>query len=261
MKLALVSLNQIWEDKVSNLNCCRHYISEARDFGAEMVIFPEMTLSGFSFNVDKMAEDTENSESVKAFSSLAREFHTGIIFGMSAKTESGFQNQAIIIDDVGKVISRYAKVHPFSMAGEDRVFQSGSFLAGGHFHGVNFGLSICYDLRFPELFSALAQHHEILVVIANWPAARVDHWNTLLKARAIENQVFMVGVNRVGHDGKGLDYEKSSTIYDANGSKLMPLHSREELEIYEIDTSLTGQLKKTLNSVADRRPELYRAWL
>lgn len=257
MRIALVSLNQSWEDKKANLDLCEIYTQKASDQNVDLIVFPEMTLTGFSNNIDLTAEDFENSETVKSFSILAKEFKIGIVFGMVAKDTNKALNKSIFVDKHGKVLGDYSKVHPFSFAGEDKYFNAGSKLSVVHFENINIGLTICYDLRFPELYSGLAKHCDLIVNIANWPSKRVDHWNTLLKARAIENQLFIAGVNRTGIDDNGLEYYESSNVFNANGESLN-FEKIDTMKVYAIKEDGTRKFKEKFNTTSDRKVKFYK---
>ncbi len=258
MKIALVSLNQKWEDKKANLQRCAELTKKAKLVGAELIIFPEMTLTGFSMNTTSSEEDAENSPTIKAFSEMASLNQISVFAGVVLKSESKPSNVFITFSADGKEQTRYAKIHPFSFAKENEYFKSGSWLAKIAMSEFTFGLSICYDLRFPELYSALANDCDVLVNIANWPKRRVDHWRTLLKARAIENQVFVIGVNRVGIDANGLEYEHSSLIANSNGEFLQPFLSESEIDVYEISKQDLIDFRKSFSTRQDRRSEFYR---
>ena len=260
MKTALVSLNLIWENKEENLNLCKQYIKNSSNKSVDLIIFPEMTLTGFSNNVALTAENYENSESINAFSLLAKKFNIGIVFGVVIESDNKGLNQAIFIDKNGEIIGEYSKVHPFSFAGEDKCFDAGSNLCVIKFMGMNIGLTICYDLRFPELYSGLATKCDLIVNIANWPSKRIEHWNSLLKARAIENQLFIAGVNRIGTDGIGLEYTESSKLFNANGEQLN-FEQTNDMKIYEIDKNWTKEFKEKFNTTTDRKIDFYKGIL
>lgn len=257
MKIALVSLNQVWEDKKTNLDLCEKYIQKASDKNVDLIVFPEMTLTGFSNNIGLTAEDFENSETIQSFSLLAKQFNIGIIFGVVIQDENKALNKSIFIDSNGNVLGDYSKMHPFSFAGENKFFNAGNRLLTINFKGINFGLTICYDLRFPELYGALGKQTDVIINIANWPAKRFEHWDTLLKARAIENQIFVVGVNRTGVDGNGLEYIESSKIFNANGERL-EFDDYEDMKIYKIDINWTKEFKTKFNTTNDRRINFYK---
>ena len=261
MNIALVSLNQAWENKDINIQACREFIQSAKVKNAELVIFPEMTLTSFSMNTKITAEEKARSETAALFRKLAMEFQIAIIFGVVFRDGSKATNNALMIDNGGIVRCEYSKIHPFSFAGEDEFFNGGNRISYGKLDQMTLGLTICYDLRFPELYSALAKHCNIIINIANWPAKRVDHWNILLKARAIENQCLIVGVNRVGKDGSGLEYIKSTQIINPDGELMKPCYSENELDIFEIDTGDIDQFKKSFSTVQDRKIDFYKSIL
>lgn len=257
MKIALVSFNQVWEDKEANLLLCKNYLKEAVNNDVDLIVFPEMTLTGFSTNIEKIAEDINSSNTIKNFQSLSKQYGIAIHFGVVVSDEDKALNKSCFIDNHGELISEYSKIHPFSFADEDKFYNHGNALSIVDFKGYKIGLSICYDLRFPELYSALAQESDIIINIANWPKKRVDHWNTLLKARAIENQTFIIGVNRTGIDGNGLEYEESSNIFNANGEQLNS-EKINEMKIFKIDKNWTQLFKNNFSTFKDRNTELYK---
>lgn len=257
MKLALVSLNQIWEDKKANLLLCEKYIEQASKKSVALVVFPEMTLSGFSNNISLTAEEFQSSQTIEAFSALAKKFNIAIIFGVVIQNGAKALNKSVFVNRSGDVVGSYAKIHPFSFAGEDRYFNAGEKLSVVNFEGMNIGLSICYDLRFPELYTALAKRSDIIINIANWPSKRVEHWSTLLKARAIENQLFIAGVNRIGIDNNALEYVQSTNIFNANGDK-EECEEMDDMKIFEIEKSWTEHFKERFNTTNDRKIEFYK---
>lgn len=261
MRVALVSLNQVWENKGENLQACRHFVQRAKAQGAELVIFPEMTLTAFSMSISNTAEDSGSSATVESFKGLAREFQIAILFGVVYVDGNKATNNAVLIDSSGAVKASYRKIHPFAFAGEDKAFNGGIEIISVQFGDMKIGLTICYDLRFPEIYSALGNQCDLIVNIANWPARRVNHWNTLLKARAIENQVFMVGVNRTGVDGNGLEYQRSSQVINPNGDLLEPLFSEDEMDLFEITPSFISQFRQSFSTRQDRKPALYKSIL
>lgn len=258
MKIALISLDQEWENKEANLRRCQKLIESAAALGAELVIFPEMTLTGFTLDLDASTEDADNSPTIERFAELAKEYGLALVAGVVIKSKDETKNTLVAFDNLGLEQVRYAKIHPFSFAGEDHLFQSGDRLARMRLGQFTLGFSICYDLRFPELYTALARDCDVLVNIANWPQRRVHHWRTLLQARAIENQTYVVGVNRVGSDGNGLAYEASSMVVDANGETVAPVFSERELDIVEIHEADLANFRNGFSTRPDRKPDLYR---
>jgi len=257
MKIALVSLNQVWEDKKANLELCKEYVEKAAHNNVELMMFPEMTLTGFSNNIAFTAECLLNSPTIQEFSLLAKKFNMGLVFGVVLQDKMKALNKAVFVNNHGEVLESYTKIHPFSFAGEDRFFNAGNKLSNLYFKGINFGLTICYDLRFPELYSALATQTDVIINIANWPSKRVEHWDILLKARAIENQTFIIGVNRTGTDGHNLEYKESSHVFNANGQAL-EYEQIDSMKIYIIDKYWTKEFREKFNTINDRKVAFYK---
>jgi predicted amidohydrolase len=260
MKIALVSLNQIWEDKKANLLLCEEYIKKANLKGIDLIIFPEMTLTGFSTSIQDTSEHEDQSKTIDNFKAFARQYGIAILFGVVIKKNKRALNKSIFMGDQGNILGEYVKIHPFSFSGEGDYFDAGNSLSIVKYKDLNIGLSICYDLRFPELYSALAKKSDIIINIANWPKKRIDHWSALLKARAIENQIFIIGVNRTGVDGNNLEYIDSSCVYNANGG-LMPSNSVGYMHIYQIEKQWQEDYKNTFNTVRDRKIQFYKGVL
>lgn len=259
MKVALISLDQKWEDKARNMQRCAELAVRAAACGVDLVVFPEMTLTGFTMNTQLSSEDPGQSPSLTAFSALAKEYGISLVIGLVMSNGSKAANTLVAFSDDGIEQARYVKIHPFSLAGEDRFFQAGNKLAKMQMPEFKLGFSICYDLRFPELYSSLAKDCEVLVNIANWPKRRIMHWKTLLQARAIENQAYVIGVNRIGVDGNGLEYERSSVIVNANGEFIEPVLTEGEMDIFEISRQELLDFRRGFSTQQDRLPDLYRA--
>lgn len=258
MKLAVVSLNSIWEDKQANLEEVGRIVQSLNQ-KAEYIIFPEMSLTGFSVSNLALAEDFENSNSIRAIQKLAKEYQVNIVFGLMISKEDKKYNSCIAVNNKGEITGNYEKIHLFSYSGEDSLISGGTELKSIDWEG-GWGLSICFDLRFPELYQELSKENLILINIANWPKARVGHWRTLLNARAIENQSFMVGVNRTGVDGNGLEYEESSCVFSPMGEKLEHLETFEEVKIFDLNLDEVIQYRKNFPIKKDRRNDIYRCF-
>ena len=257
MTIASVSLNQIWEDKASNLIFCEEYIKYASKEKVDLIVFPEMTLTGFSTNISLIAEDEQNSKSILQFRNLAKKYNIAIVFGLAIQDGSKALNKSIFIDNKANIKANYSKMHPFSFSGEDKYFNGGNDLEIINLNDMNIGLTICYDLRFPELYSSLSKQSDLIINIANWPKKRVDHWNILLKARAIENQLFIIGVNRTGKDKNNLEYQESTNAYNANGESLK-FDSFKDMKIFKINKIFTTNFKRKFHTINDRKIELYK---
>ena len=258
MLIALASLNQTWEDKVENLLSCEVLFHKARKNNAQLIIFPEMTLTGFSMNTNLIAEDSKKSPTVESFKSLAKKFEMGVIFGVVFKHGKKAVNKSIFLNTSGQILGEYTKIHPFSFSGEDALFDAGKEIIVVKFEFIRIGLTICYDLRFPEIYSAIGKKSDLIVNIANWPARRIKHWSILLKARAIENQVFVAGVNRTGTDVNENFFTKSSAMVSPDGKVLKPIYSEENIEIFEVDIDYLREYKSKFSTTQDRKPEFYK---
>ena len=263
MRIALISLDQRWHDKDANFAGCDSLVMEARVHQCELVVFPEMTLTGYSLDVDTITEEVVGSLTVARFGELARRAGVGIVFGACLRDASTGRprNQLCLAQADGTSRPVYAKVHPFSFAGEDRVLEPGDCFGVVHLGALTLGASICYDLRFPEMYAAMAPHCNAAVVIASWPAARVAHWRILLVARAIENQFYMLGVNRIGSDGNGLRYEKSTLAVSPAGDVLAPIVRGAQMDIYDVDPALVDRYRRDFPTVRDKRRSLYEQFL
>jgi omega-amidase len=256
MRIALVSLDQAWEDKVKNRKRVSKDVEIAASAGAELVVFPEMTLTGYSMAVNTIAEDPIQSETVNFFREMALG-EIAIAFGVVHSQNVKCSNKLMVVDTEGDVLADYTKIHPFSHAGEQKSFEAGNELVLFRLNGVSIGCTICYDLRFPAVYQALAYDCDLVLNIASWPHSRIDAWDTLLRARAIENQMFMIGVNRTGVDCNGLVYAKSSAVYDPWGQSIRPAITIGTLDIFEIDVSQVSEARRALPLIVDRRNNLY----
>lgn len=263
MRIALVSLDQRWQEKDANFLRCANFAREARDQGCELTIFPEMTLTGYSLDMAAVGEPEVGSSTLARFSGLAREIGHTIAFGacLINPATGRPRNQFCLAYPDGTSRAIYAKVHPFSFASEDEALEAGGAISTASAGKLKFGASICYDLRFPELYSAMVPDCNAAIAIANWPVKRVAHWRALLVARAIENQFYMLGVNRIGSDGNGLSYEKSSCVVAPDGTLLEPILAGEELDIYDLDPEAADRYRAEFPTVRDKRYSLYRELL
>lgn len=258
MRIVTVSLNQAWEDKESNIKQIQRLMLDISPFKPDLVVFPEMTLTAFTMNVEDMAEDYASSSTIEFFSNLAKSNNTAIAFGVIIKTQKKPTNNLIIVSNGGNVLARYEKIHPFSYSGETDYYSKGGKVVCLKLNEFTLGLTICYDLRFPELYQSLSRHCDVLLNIANWPTKRVADWRLLLHARALENQCYMIGVNRTGVDGKGLEYEKSSSVIDPMGKDVESIPLSDIIDVYDIGKETIVSYRESFPVKKDRRVELYK---
>lgn len=216
--VTLVQANQIWEDKEANYRNYSNILKSIKQ-PTDLIILPEMFDTGFSMNI-QLAETWEKNASFDYLLELSAEYNAAIYTSMMVKIEDIIFNRGVFIFPTGK-IETYDKRKSFSLGGEDKYYTPGNTETIVNFRDWKINLQICYDLRFPEI----ARNYEIdgipkydlLLYVANWPTTRIEHWNILLKARAIENQSYVIGVNRFGQDGHNLLYSGNSSIIDPLG--------------------------------------------
>lgn len=260
MKVALGQLQLCWEDKRANLEKVEKYLTLLEKRETDLFLLPEMSLTGFSMHTEKTKE-TEK-ETVGQIHRLARRYGTAIGVGWVKDSGELCENHYSIVTPKGEILD-YAKLHPFRVAGETEYFQGGASLPVCEYRDFRMGVQICYDLRFPEPFQLLSGRSELIVVPANWPAARSEHWKCLLKARAIENLVYVAGVNCAGESG-GLFYSGDSGIYAPDGTILkgesicLPESCPEErVQIFELENDVY-RYRECFPMKEDRREDLYK---
>jgi len=263
MRVALVSLNQHWLNKDINFARCVEFVQQARQLKCELIIFPEMTLTGYSLDVSQIAENEKSSNTLKRFSELAYQEGINIIFGACLIDGISHRpaNHFCLALKTGESSAIYKKIHPFSFTGEDDIFAAGNYLKVSKLGTMNFVPTICYDLRFPELYAVMSSYCNAAIVIANWPSQRISHWRTLLTARAIENQFYMFGVNRTGMDGNQLLYEKSSFAINPDGNILEGESYSNEFDVYKFDSEIAMSCRDNFPTVRDKRYSLYKYFL
>jgi len=235
VKIALVQLDIEWESKKANFRNAEAFITQASHAGCDIVVLPEMFNTGFSMNIAAIAED-EKGETASVLSRLATQNNINLIAGYAVNSsDSGRgRNQAVVYNRKGKLLATFSKMHAFSFANEDQYFTAGDKIVTFDIEGMSSSVFICFDLRFPEVFRPIAKTVQAIFVIANWPATRIEHWEALLRARAIENQCFVIGVNRIGRDGHGIHYPGKSKIFGPLGNEVCSGSENEEFLIGEI---------------------------
>ena len=228
LKLALVQTDNRWQDIDGNLSELSNKLIKL-DKSAEVIILPELFSTGFTMEAKKVAESM-NGKGVHWMLSLAKEKQC-LVLGSLLIVESGVYYNRLIAAFPDGVIKHYDKRHLFSFAGEDAVFTAGQERLIINYKGFKIYPLICYDLRFP-VWSRNTEEIDLLVYVANWPDARMLAWDTLLKARAIENLCYVAGVNRVGVDNNQLVYVGHTSAYDAMGASLLNSKPSQEAIYY-----------------------------
>lgn len=270
LRVGVTELNIGFENREEAKKCCLEVMEEASANGVELLVFPEMTLTGFTMRPWLYAEswDADNiPDSVSFFMENSRKYKMQMAFGyiravmadsdkMDDETKEPVYENRLVLVDGENVVLDYAKIHPFSYSGEDKVYRAGEKLVQAQVKDIRIGGYICYDLRFPEIFSAMRDQYEAIMVIANWPETRAEQWKTLLKARAIENQAYVIAVNRVG-DGDGLHYIPGSHVYDWLGRDVS-IRVSEKLRVADIDPGAVRHARTEFPQTNDRKNTFYK---
>ena len=252
MRIAALQSDIAWEDPQSNFEHLRPWVKAAAAAGARLLLLPEMFAYGFSMATNRIAEPVEGP-STRFLRQEAQE-HGLWIAGSIPELEPGDENPhntLLLVSPEGEA-HRYRKIHPFTYAGEHESYRAGKDFVTVEIEGLRATLFICYDLRFADEFWATAHNTDVYLVAANWPEPRRHHWQTLLLARAIENQAYVVGVNRVGSGG-GLRYTGDSRIIDPMGNILAAGSEGETLLIAEVDPQVVATTRQSFPFLQDRR--------
>jgi predicted amidohydrolase len=251
MKVALVQHDIVWEDAAATREHVRPMIAKAAADGARVIVLSEMFATGFSMQPERIAED-EGGPSEQFLVDQAAEHDAYLIGSLAQRGADGhYRNNAIVAAPDGRV-QRYAKIHPFGFAGEDKHYTAGDRFLTVEIDSFRMSIFVCYDLRFADEFWALADRTDAYVVVANWPEPRREHWQTLLRARAIENQAYVIGVNRVGAV-KDLMHAGDSAVIDPLGRVVAQCPSGEAVVTTDIDTATVSHTRTTLPFLRDRR--------
>ena len=250
LNITLLQPNIIWEVPQANLERFSEMLAPIDN--TDLIVLPEMFSTGFSMQPEKLKENMDGP-SVQWMKNLAREKDTAITGSLIIEESGKVFNRMVWVFPDGKT-EIYDKRHLFTMGEENQHYSAGTEKLIVKYKGWRFCPLICYDLRFP-VWSRNTQNYDVLLYVANWPAVRHEVWKTLLKARAIENQAYCVGVNRVGKDGPGLDYEGDSCIIDAKGNARF-LSDKEQVASFEISMVELQKFREKFPVLNDR--DLFR---
>lgn len=231
LKVTLVQANQVWENKIMNFE---NYGRLLNGIGpTDLIILPEMFHTSFSMNAESLNEKMEDSIGIEWLKNVAIKHQCAIYTSLIIKENNQFYNRGVFIYPDLKIV-HYDKRKTFSLAGESDIFSSGAKPTIIEYKGWKVNLQICYDLRFPEVsLNKLDENgipaYDLCIYVANWPEKRITHWNALLPARAIENQAYVVGVNRYGEDMNGLFYSGNSQVCSPLGDIEIELNNESVL--------------------------------
>ncbi len=261
MKIAAAQIACTLGDVSTNVRKMRDFTERAKVAGAELVVFPEMADTGYAMQVIREQAMPWSEGAVPELQGMAREFSIAILSGVSEKEGGAIYNSQILIDSTGAIVTKYRKTHLFAPPPieEDKCFSPGHELVSVALGGLEVGLTICYDLRFPEIYRALAVDRgaNVFVISSAWPFPRVEHQRVLATARAIENQSYVVLANRVGKDD-GVPFCGSSAVIDPYGVVVAAASAdREELLVADLSREVIDAVRGRMDVFAHRRPELY----
>ena len=251
MKFSLYQFDPDWEDKKSNQQKIQAYMDKL-NIDTDVLVLPEMTLTGFTMRSKRFCEPIDG-RGVNFFQSIARKKRIHVFAGIIEEDKGIYFNTLIHVNRAGEILSKYQKIHPFSFSGENRHYSAGDKAVITKIDGAKVGLSICYDLRFPELFREYGKNRvDVIINIANWPVTRIEHWQHLLKARAIENLCYVIGVNRVGKD-KGNQYNGQSSIHGPLGENVLQFDNVEKIESFDLDIRKVNETREKFPFLDDIR--------
>ena len=253
MHIAAVQLDTRWEDRAANHARVRQLLASVDLPAGTLVVLPEMFDTGFSMNT-QITDPGERSISEDFCRRLAAERNVAVLAGVVARTaEGGVANEAVAFSPNGNELVRYRKMQPFTPSGEAVHYVAGTAYASFEWQRVRIAPFVCYDLRFPELFRPAARDGvECFIVVANWPEKRGEHWVRLLQARAIENQAFVLGVNRCGSD-PGFRYDGRTSLFDPHGHPIMQAGPEEQVILTEIDPKEARSWREQFPALRDAK--------
>jgi predicted amidohydrolase len=249
LKIAFIQSDLVWEDPKQNRDNFNEKI-EAITTTVDMILLPEMFTTGFTMNAAEYAE-TMQDESVLWMQKMAALKNAVLVGSLIIKEDSKFYNRLLFVYPDGK-IETYDKRHTFTLAGEHKVYTSGNSKVIIDYKGWKICPLVCYDLRFP-VWSRNMENFDVLIYVANWPKPRILAWDTLLKARAIENMCYCIGVNRVGVDKLENEYCGHSATYDILGNNITPIRpNKEHTEIVTLERNHINFYRNKLRFLEDK---------
>lgn len=253
MIVAALQTNIVWEDPQANFTRLRPKLAEAAAVGARLIVLPEMFSYGFSMNTAAIAEPPDGP-SVTFLTEQARDLGVWICGSVPEfpSREAERPANTLVLAGPNGERHRYRKRHPFSFANEHVYYIAGEDDLTVELEHVRVSTAICYDLRFADDFWTLAEATDLYVVVANWPTRRREHWQTLLRARAIENQAWVIGLNRVG-EGGGIEYSGDSMIIDPWGEVVCSASRDETMLLANIDAERVREARTKFPVLQDRR--------
>lgn len=247
LRITLAQFNTAWEDPSANINQLDLLLKDKSNPG--LIILPEMWSTGFTMNTT-FAEDEKQGVALTWMKKKAAALNTFIAGSIAVKAGEQFYNRFICVGPQGEIF-QYDKKHLFSYGKENNHYAPGNKQLTFSIQDWKIRAIVCYDLRFP-VWSRNNDDYDVLLVVANWPQARIHHWDALLRARAIENQCYVAAVNRIGTDGNHLVYNGHSVVYDMNGQLLLDLEDAAGIGSVTLDKDILTQFRQQYRFLQDR---------
>ncbi len=247
MKIAIIQSDIVWENPSVNRVNFEEKINSIQDT-VDLIVLPEMFSTGFTMNPSVVAE-TMDGETVSWMVSLTKKKNTAITGSVVISENGNYYNRMLFVFPNGE-IKKYDKRHLFSLAKEEAVFTRGNEKVIVEYNNWKICLQICYDLRFP-VFARNVENYDMLIYVASWPKPRINAWDILLRARAVENLSYVIGVNRVGTDGSQLEYVGHSQAVDYLGNYVVEPFEDESVKIFSLDKNEMLETRKKLNFLND----------
>ena len=248
MKIALIQSSLLWENPKANRNHFEEKINALTE-QVDLIVLPEMFSTGFTMHPEAVFETMEG-ETILWLQSLAKAKNIAITGSLVIKENNDFYNRLVFVFPSGE-IQFYDKRHLFTLAGEDKVYTSGSQKLIVDYLGWKICPLVCYDLRFP-VFARNVEDYDVLVYVANWPKTRIQAWDILLKARSVENLCYTIGVNRTGFDNNNFEHDGHSQAIDFLGNYVLEPQETEGVFIVELNKEKLVEARKKLGFLGDR---------
>lgn len=248
MKIALIQSDLYWEDALKNRNNFESKLNQI-DSEVDLIVLPEMFSTGFTMNALAMAEAMDG-ETILWMKSVAKQRNCAVTGSLIITENNQYYNRMLFVFPSGE-IQYYDKRHLFTLAGEDRTYTNGAEKVIVDYLGWKICLQVCYDLRFP-VFARNIENYDLLLYVANWPKVRTNAWDILLKARAVENLSYVVGVNRIGLDAHNYEHIGHSQVVDFLGNYILEPQETEGVFIVELDKNVMLETRKKLDFLSDK---------
>jgi omega-amidase len=248
MKVAIIQSSLFWENPIANRNLFEEKINTITE-KVDLIVLPEMFSTGFTMNPEFVFE-TMQGEIILSLQSLAKAKNCAITGSLIVKENDSFYNRLVFVFPSGEV-QYYDKRHLFTLAGEDKVYTAGTEKLIVEYQGWKICPMICYDLRFP-VFSRNTEDYDVLIYVANWPKPRVNAWDILLKARAVENMCYTIGVNRIGLDDNNYEYNGHSQTVDFLGNYILTPQETDGIFIVDLEKEKMQETRNKLGFLNDR---------